>query len=91
MLPPPGGAGGGLMQVGAGSELTWDTVALPSGRVSTPTTMMSPAGAWPLTVMDPSRDLPIPKLTSLPFADTAGGRGGGHPGWIGTTTTSSPS
>ena len=90
LLPLPGGAGR-LMQAGAGSELTWDTVALPFGVAWTPTTMMSPAGAWPLTVMEPSRDLPTPTLTSLPFGDTAGGRSGGHPGRIGTTTTSASS
>ncbi len=79
------------MQAGAGGELTWATVAPPSGVVSKPTTWMSPAGAWPLTVMEPLRDLETPKLTSLPFGDTTGGRSGGHPGRIGTTTTSSPS
>ncbi len=79
------------MQAGGGSELTWDTVALPFGVVWMPTTVMSPAGARPRTVMEPSSDLPTPKLTSLPFGDRAGGRSGGHPGRIGTTTTSSPS
>lgn len=79
------------MQVGAGGELTWDTVALPSGVVSKPTTWMSPAGAWPLTVMEPLRDRETPKLTSLSFGDTTGGRSGGHPGRIGTTTKSSSS
>ena len=76
MLPLPAGAGG-LMQVGAGRELIWLTDPLPFGVVLTPTTMMSPAGAWPFTVMEPLRDLPISKLISLPFGDTAGGRSGG--------------
>jgi hypothetical protein len=41
----PDGTGG--MQAGAGGELAWDTVALPFGVVSKPTTWMSPAVTHP--------------------------------------------
>jgi hypothetical protein len=34
------------MQVGAGGELTWDTVALPFGVVSKPTTWMETEVNW---------------------------------------------
>ncbi len=63
------------MQLGAGGELTCDIIAVSwAVSVMTPTTMMSPAGAWPLTVMPPSADRPACVVTSSPWADAAGGR-----------------
>ena len=99
--PPLRGGGGGegrLTQLGAGGEVSLPAISVPFTvpcvEVSTPTTMMSPAGTpSAFTVIEPLADRAPCTLIS-PCGETAGAGSEerlGHPGRTGTTTTLSPS